>query len=288
MKRCLICNTYYDLQRNCPSCGAFPAKLGGFDAYAPDLAYGGGGFKPSYFAELARLEESNFWFCARNKIILWALKKYAPRFTSFLEIGCGTGYVLSGVAKNFPNASLQGSEIFVEGLSFASQRLPCVNLMQMDARAIPFCEEFDVVGAFDVLEHIKEDDVVLREIHRALKPQGIIILTVPQHTWLWSAADEYACHERRYASNEILSKVKAAGFYALKSTSFITTLLPAMMASRFSKKHVGEKYDLTAELKISPILNFTFARILDLEISAIKLGINLPVGGSRLVVCQKI
>ena len=145
---------------------------------------------------------------------------------------CGTAYVLSGVAKKFPQAALNGSEIFLAGLGFAAARLPGAKFMQMDARVIPFDNEFDVVGAFDVIEHIKEDEQVLSQIHASLKPAGLMLLTVPQHAWLWSAADEYACHERRYAASDLHLKVKAAGFQLMRSTSFVSVLLPAMMASR--------------------------------------------------------
>src|SRR5690606_22871969 len=116
----------------------------------------------------------------------------------FLEIGCGTGFVLSGVADAFPAVRLFGSEIFTAGLEFAARRQPSVNFMQMDARSLPFLDEFDVIGAFDVLEHIVEDGQVLAQMREALKPNGIILLTVPQHEWLWSPVDEFACHVRRY------------------------------------------------------------------------------------------
>jgi len=259
----------------------------GFEAYAPDLAHGGGGFKASYFSELARLEEGNFWFRARNEIILWALTKYAPNFNSFLEIGCGTGYVLAGIAGKFPGARLYGSEIFTDGLAFASKRLPSVNLMQVDARRIPFIDEFDVVGAFDLLEHIKEDEIALSQIHKALRPSGVLLLSVPQHAWLWSATDEYAFHQRRYAAIEIHEKIKAAGFRVIRSSSFVTTLLPAMMVSREFQKRSGNKFDPTAEFKINPVVNSILEWVLNVERAGIRLGISYPVGGSRFVVAKK-
>ncbi|MEI7996904.1 MAG: class I SAM-dependent methyltransferase, partial [Methylococcaceae bacterium] len=145
--------------------------VSGFISYAPELALeGGGGFKSGFFRDLAALEDKNFWFRSRNNLIVWALGKYNPSFRSFLEIGCGTGYVLSGISKAFPDRKFFGSEIFTTGLSFAAERLTSAHLMQMDAREIPFVEELYVIGAFDVLEHIKEDDEVLVQVHQALKP----------------------------------------------------------------------------------------------------------------------
>ena len=290
MKRCLSCQSQHDASMTiCPSCGFKPVLVDGFESYAPDFAHGGGGFKSSYFSDLARLEEANFWFRSRNRLILWALDKYCPNFQSVLEIGCGTGYVLSGISKQFPRAKLHGSEIFLAGLGFAAERLPSANFMQMDARNIPFEEEFDVVGAFDVLEHIEEDEQTLAQLHAALKPQGVLLLTVPQHAWLWSPIDEYACHVRRYAASELHRKIERAGFQIVRSTSFVTILLPAMMLSRFFQKPVSdEKFDATEELRIPPWLNALFGKLLGVELALIKNGIDLPVGGSRLVVAKKI
>jgi 2-polyprenyl-3-methyl-5-hydroxy-6-metoxy-1,4-benzoquinol methylase len=159
----------------------------------------------------------------------------------------------------------------------------------MDARSIPFEKEFDVIGGFDVLEHIKEDEKVLAQIYTALKPEGLMLLSVPQHAWLWSPVDEYACHERRYAATDLHQKIEAAGFCVIRSTSFVTTLLPAMMISRFLQKKVSDKkFDGTAELKISPSLNALFSKLLGAELALIKRGFNFPVGGSRLVVARKI
>lgn len=268
-------------------CGASPEMQNGFPAYAPGLVQEGEGFKAAYFNELARLEAGHFWFRARNRLIIWALGKYSPSFRSFLEIGCGTGYVLSGIAKAFPQARLQGAELFTAGLEFAAARQPAINYMQMDARKIPFDDEFDVIGAFDVLEHIDDDERVLAQIHDALKMHGIVMLTVPQHAWLWSQLDDCACHVRRYSKQDLHVKVNRAGFEILRSTSFVSSLLPVMWLSRFALKCSSDEIDAMAELKISPALNRMMDMVMNAEIYMIQRGIDFPVGGSRLVVARK-
>ena len=152
MIKCQNCNQAYPSEQDhCLSCGFIPQEIDGFTAWAPQLAHGGGGFKAEYFKVLAKLEAQNFWFRSRNKLINWALEKYFPNFTSCLEIGCGTGFVLSNIAKVFPASRLVGSEIFTAGLSFASQRIPQASFLQMDARNLPYENEFDVIGIFDDL-----------------------------------------------------------------------------------------------------------------------------------------
>src|SRR5262249_55958885 len=140
----------------------------------------------------------------RARLINLLLKRYFPHAGNLLEIGCGTGSVLLALRTAFPRLELAGSELFPRGLEFARQRLGSkVLLLQMDARAIPAVCEFDVIGAFDVIEHIEEDERVIGQIYTALKPGGGTIIAVPQHPCLWSPADDAARHQRRYVRGEL-------------------------------------------------------------------------------------
>lgn len=289
MRVCPVCQTRHDAGLvGCPACAAEPARLDGFPLYAPALALANEGFDPGHFARLMPLEAASFWFQARNELIVWALRHYAAEMTSFLEVGCGTGFVLSGIARHFPSARLSGSELLVAGLQYAKARLPGADLMQMDAGDIPFHEEFDVLGAFDVLEHVREDSQALVQMRNALKPGGWLLLTVPQHAWLWSISDEYACHQRRYCPGELESKLAVAGFQVLRSTSFVTTLLPVMMLSRLLSGRRRERYDPEAELRLPALLNRVFRLLLSAELAGIRLGLDYPVGGTRFVVARKL
>lgn len=245
-----------------------------------------GGFDPSYFPLLAEWESKNFWFRARNELILWAIQKFFHDSQSFLEIGCGTGFVLEGVSRRFPQIRLTGSELFEDGLLYSRQRLPKADLIQMNAESIPFESEFDLVGAFDVLEHINEDEETLRQIYKALKPTGGLIITVPQHRWLWSPSDDLAQHVRRYSRQEMKQKLDQAGFEIVKVTSFVSLLLPLMYASRL-KQRKGSAHSVLDELRIGGLLNEMLKSILDVERYMIRSGCDLPVGGSLLVVARK-
>ncbi len=289
MKVCVACGVKFDSESwECPSCNKRPEIIGGYPAFSPESVESSDGFKPNYFEELAGVEERNFWFRSRNRLIIWALERYFPKIKNFFEIGCGTGFVLSGIEKAFPNLALHGSEIFITGLDYSAKRLSRVELFQMDARKIPFEDEFDVIGAFDVLEHIEDDEAVLRQMYQAVRQYGGIILAVPQHPFLWSKTDEYGCHIRRYRARELKTKVEQAGFEVVKMTSFVSILLPLMMFSRLKKRQPDQEFDSMSELKIGGILNTVLERVLDLERWMIRLGLSFPAGGSLLLIARKV
>ena len=292
MYKCVSCYKYYTTsQRQCPHCGYIVEKIDGFHAYAPPLQ-DKINFSVSAFNKLAEFESKNFWFISRNKLIVFMLNKYIPDMYSFMEVGCGTGFVLSGIAENFPGVKLTGCDAFTQGLAFAKTRVPHASLLQIDAKNIPFYDEFDAIGAFDVLEHIEDDFRVITEIYGALHKGGLFIATVPQHMRLWSMEDERACHVRRYVSGELENKIVEVGFRILETTSFVTLLLPIMWLSRkimqrFYVNNQNDDAESMREFSISPCLNSIFGWTLSVERFGIKCGFRYPCGGSRLVVAQK-
>ncbi len=287
-RRCDSCETYaWQDGWRCARCESPPATRQGFAAFAPGFTEATDGFDPAQFEKLAELEGASFWFRGRNSSILWALRRYFPRAQRFLEIGCGTGFVLRGLRIAFPRLDLFGSEILTEGLGLAAQRCENVQLFQMDARSIPFAGEFDAIGAFDVVEHIEEDIRVFRAIHRALRPRGGLLLTVPQHEWLWSTHDSLARHCRRYSRRELVSRLESAGFEILLATSFVSLLLPVLLVARLLARRGSPEGDSLREYQVSSRVSWPLERVLDLERALIRAGLSLPVGASLLVVARK-
>jgi SAM-dependent methyltransferase len=245
-----------------------------------------GGYDALLFDRLAEVEDKSFWFRGRNRLIVQLASELSNPGDRFLEIGCGTGYVLQALVRDC-GLRVTGSELFAEGLVHARRRLPEADLVELDAREMPYEQSFDLAGAFDVLEHIDDDLGVLRGLHRAIRPAGHLLVTVPQHPWLWSAADTHACHVRRYSRAELVERVELAGFTPLRVTSFVTTLLPMMALSRWRERFSRRDYDPLADLTLPVPVNWLFERSLDLERVLIGHGADLPVGGSLVVVARR-
>lgn len=278
----------YDLRTwQCRCCGRAAPRRDGFVTLAPELAARNDGFEAAAFAGLAAVEAGHFWFEARNQLVQWLVRRYCPAAETFLEIGCGTGFVLAMLARRFPRMKLFGSEIFTTGLTYARQRVPHGALFQMDARDIPFHGTFEVVGAFDVLEHIDDDVRVLRNIADCLVPSGWLLLTVPQHRFLWSAADDYAQHKRRYGRRELVAKLEDSGFEVGYVNSFCTLLLPLMLASRRRRPRLDDDYDPLAELRVGAAMNGILRKVLDVEYLLLRLGVRFPAGGSLVAVARR-
>jgi SAM-dependent methyltransferase len=287
MKVCSTCAGTFDaVDWQCPVCGHEPQIANGYLAFAPDVSSDKIGFEIEYFERLVRAEGGNFWFEARNRLLIWALRRYFPAGCRFLEIGCGTGFVMRGIASAFPAWELYGGDIFTEAIPYAASRAPSVTFMQLDARRLPFASEFDGVGIFDVLEHICEDTQVLTQMFEAVKPGGHAIISVPQHPTLWSPVDEYWGHFRRYTRSELTTKVEQAGFEVIYVTSFVSLLLPAMLLSRRRLNQPGNTYDPYEEYKTGPV-NALLERIMGLERWLIRSGATFPAGGSLLLVAQR-
>lgn len=282
---CLRCANEFPIATwRCPRCGYEPEQLEGYRLFAPQAAAATDGFESRFFDRLAETEPGSFWFRSRNALIVWAIRRYFPVARSVLEIGCGTGYVLAALREALPEASLTGTEILSHAFAHARERAADAELIQADARHLPYTDTFDVIGAFDVIEHIEEDDAVLHEMHRAATKGGGVILTVPQHEVLWSAADAIAHHKRRYRRRDLVRKMRGAGFDVLRATSFVSLLLPALIASRVRLRSYE---DAVAELKLPRWLDAALQGVMTVERSAIRAGINWPIGGSLLVVARK-
>ena len=122
---------------------------------------------------------------------------------------------------------------------------------------------------------------------KALRPGGGVAITVPQHPWLWSATDESACHVRRYKVGELREKVERAGFTVVFETSFVSLLLPVMLASRLAMRRTRQQTEAMPEMRLRPWLNRALELVMSAERYLIQRGLRFGWGGSRLLIAKK-
>ncbi|MEZ2147790.1 class I SAM-dependent methyltransferase [Bradyrhizobium sp. DN5] len=296
-RRCLACDAIepvagdepiWPLAWRCPRCAHVVPQAEGIPMFAPELANTASGFDPNAFDTLAQFEAGHFWFVARNRLIVGLVDRFFPRARSFMEIGCGTGFVLRAIAGSREWDRLVGSELHPAGLVHARKRLLSkVEFVQLDARNLPAEGIFDLTGAFDVVEHIAEDEAVLKGLRAATKSGGGTIIAVPQHPWLWSRADEISHHQRRYRRGELEAKLHSNGFEVMFSSSFTSLLLPLMMARRLKLGKASAIEDIY-EFRLNPAINRLFRSVLEVEVRMALAGVRWPAGGSRVVVGRAV
>lgn len=267
-------------------------EIDGIRCYAPEHALAHTDYPAEGFEVTAAVEARSFWCRSRIRIIKRIIDRFADRSRTLdmLDIGCGIGGIV-GALEGMGGLRLTGSEIYLSGLRYARSRLPGVSFIQLDATRIPFAAQFDIIGAFDVLEHIDADEQVMRSVAKALRPGGLFLITVPQYPWMWSHLDELVHHKRRYTRRELVAKLEAAGYRIEYATSFVSALFPFMVASRLLSKvrshSTDTRAEFAAEVSLPGPLNAAFDAVMRFDETLIGAGAALPFGGSLLVVARR-
>ncbi len=255
-------------------------------------------YDPFYFKHLAAIEKEHFWFRTRNHVIRelvrQTVRKFQPGFR-VMEIGCGTGNVLAEINNVCQGGLVIGIDLFLEGLRFARHQVTN-SLVQADLFAMPFYEKFNMICLFDVIEHLPDDEEVLRKMMQMLTPGGYLFITVPAYPSLWSYHDESAHHCRRYDLVELENKLDKAGLKIEFLTHYMSLSFPLVWLSR--KLHGGihkpntlsldRATELTmAELRITPLVNPILIWLLRSETNLLVKRHKLPFGTSLLALVQK-
>ncbi len=248
--------------------------------------------KKDEYRKIYELEEKNWWFVGKRRIIFQFLKKFLKgkkrdkTRLRLLDIGCGTGIIL----KNFLRyGKAHGVDISEESIRFCVKR-GLKNIKKAGAEKLPFKgNSFDVIGIFDVLYHknIKDDVKVLKEINRILKPGGLLLLTDSANMDLWSRHDIMVEARERYSKKEMKKKVESAGLMIRKLSYFNFFLFPIVYTTRKLDNAInkGKRPKSNVE-KTNIFFNFVLKNILYTESFLLKF-VDFPFGVSIFCAATK-
>ncbi len=233
------------------------------------------------------ISESTSWLHkGRMELIKQIMQRHVSGKTvDILEIGAGIG-------QNIPVLSQWGNVDALEINEKGIESLKGIDSIR-NLITVPIPEKldrkYDVIGAFDVIEHIENDKEAVDWLFEHLNDDGIVIATAPAYQWLFGDHDRVLMHYRRYSLSRFTFLFKD-DFTVVKKSYFNMFLFPLAVTARsllfvkslFKKKKVIEKQKVPK----SSLLSFVFYRILKIESKLIKYGVKLPFG-LTVVICAK-
>lgn len=237
-----------------------------------------------------QIEPNSYWFKHRNEIIHKSLSNYIES-GHFWDVGGGNGFVSEFLQNNGFDCTLiePGKQGCENGRKRGVNSVFEGVLQDYQSNKTP-----DVIGAFDVVEHIEDDLGIVKEIYNRLGKGGVFISTVPAFQTLWSADDVLAGHFKRYTTRNYTKLLENAGFkvdYCSYFFSFIAPPLYLLKALPFSfSKKVPETINFEKAKSQHELKGFAktlFEPWMKWELKKIKYQKSIPFGSSVICLATK-
>lgn len=234
------------------------------------------------YKDLYYLEENHWWHINKRRLINNFIKQYSQGKNKILDVGCGTGKNIEAFSEL---GQCYGIDSSSEAIKFCKKRGIKTAILG-SIEKIPFPKKtFNITTALDVLEHV-DDEKSLKEIHRILKNQGIVVITVPAFPQLWSRWDEVLHHKRRYTKQTLEKVLQDNEFEVLKISYIYSFLILPVYLVRMIKMFFFKGY-YPSDFKLSnKLINHFLGNASSLEGFFINF-LNLPFGTSLIAVAQK-
>ena len=175
---------------------------------------------------------------SRNDAIRQLRARLGTNTPCVLEIGCSSGFMLREMQLALPNATIVGADVVREPLYVLAKQLPTIPLLRFDLLQCPLpTNSFDAVVMLNVLEHIADDILALKQVRRILKPGGFALIEVPAGPHLYDAYDKALNHFRRYSVRELVAKLRSVGFSVDRQTHLGFFLYPAFAMVKRRNRH---------------------------------------------------
>ncbi|MBK8078922.1 MAG: class I SAM-dependent methyltransferase [Saprospiraceae bacterium] len=241
----------------------------------------------NYYRQYYDLERSNWWFVARSSIISQCLEIHTEPLSpkKILNIGVATG-ATSDMLKKF--GTVISSEFDAETCTFLRQVLK-MEVIEASVTELPFPDnEFDLVCAFDVIEHVENDEQAMEEMKRVCKKGGYVAITVPADKNLWSPHDVINHHFRRYSLSEMENLVSARKLQIMYISCFNSILYWPIRFVRFFKNLIQKKDAPTSDFDtaLPALFNHFLLRLFSFEKTWLGKK-KISFGVSLICICKK-
>lgn len=249
------------------------------------------------YEQFRELEERHWWFQSRNAIFDRMMERYvvprlrvAPGAVRSFDLGCGMGGHLGFLSKYGPAT---GADMEPVCLRYCAER-GYRRLVAADGTRLPFADaRFDVVTAFDTIEHIPDDAAAARECFRVLRPGGRIFVSGPAWQFLFAHQDRVVHHQRRYTRGSLSRVLRDAGFVVEKASYINVLLFPAILPAvlllklkeRLRPPPPGDQ-TTNASIRFSPVANALLRAVFSAERFVLPY-VSAPLGHSLIVVARK-
>lgn len=236
----------------------------------------------NYRDEYEAFEQRHWWFVARREIILQTLHRYVPQGDiRWLDVGCGSGVLLAA------DSTIQRKVgVDLDPANVADAQAKGLDVRQVQ-RGWDFSEfgQFDLITLCDVVEHVEHEAPAINAVYEALKPGGVVLVTVPALMSLWSPHDVVNHHYRRYTRKTLTPLFQVDQWEILRTTYFSSLLLPMIWTARKIKNLRGT--DTGHDLKFgAKLVDAALLGIFRLERPWLRRG-NFPLGSSLMLVARK-
>jgi len=239
-------------------------------------------------AEMYALESSHWWFWGKRLLMRRLLGDRLSRGGAngrvrILDIGCGAG---ANALELSAFGDVTASDRSLDALAFVRAR-GLTSVVAAEAPFLPFADgTFDIVTAYDVVEHVEDDRTFVTELARVLAPGGALAVHVPAWPFLWSRHDEVLEHKRRYTRQGLRELMLSSGLHleSLGWTNF--SIFAPTAALRVARRLSGKEED-GADLGVVPApLNALLRGIYRVE-AGLAATTGLPIGVSLAAIATR-
>lgn len=235
------------------------------------------------YAQIASFERHNWWYRSRRDLLDRIISSQTRTFDSMLDAGCGVGSHCAVLLKHSRN--VYGLDSSREAIDFCSKR-GYTELFHSTITDMCLGKKFDLIVCMDVLEHVHDDRRAACILKEHLSEDGILVISVPAHMYLWNDNDVFSHHVRRYELKDLKELVRSSGLAAVKMGYWNQFgYLPCLIF--YSLRRLNrKKRNLENNLRLIPeALNSVLCRVLRFE-NSIFMKRSLWQGVSIVGVCK--